>query len=125
MLLRFLGKWRWAGMNEPMNEVVEKEAVDWAVMWVRGGMLCILDDVGDGPLTAEQEAKIADHVRAGHARLSGSPLLTAEQAASYLSVPLSFIRSETRAGRLKSTNLGARYRRYSIAQLDRYATRGR
>lgn len=87
--------------------------------------MCILDDLAGNEPTAEQAAAIAEHLRDGHARLSGSPLLTAEEAAAYLSVPLSFVRSETRAGRLKSVTLGARYRRYSIGDLDSFASRGR
>ncbi len=44
-------------------------------------------------------------------------LLTAEQAAELLNVPVSFVRQETRAERLPSVLLGARYRRYEADAL--------
>lgn len=115
-------------MDEPMGGAVVERQEDWAASWLRSGgllHLCILEDLNGLEPTPEQATAICEHVRQGHAMLSGSPLLTAEQAASYLSVPLSFVRSETRAGRLKSVTLGARYRRYSIRDLDRFANRGR
>jgi excisionase family DNA binding protein len=89
------------------------------------GRLCIIDDLAGAAPTAEQAALIAEHLRKGHALLSGSPLLTAEGAASYLKVPVSFVRRETLAGRLRSMILGARYRRYALSDLDQFANRGR
>lgn len=44
-------------------------------------------------------------------------LLDAKQAAELLNVKESFVRSETRAGRLPHIVLGARYRRYEEAEL--------
>lgn len=41
-----------------------------------------------------------------------APLLTAEQAAEILNVPVSFVRQETRADRMPYVALGARYKRY-------------
>lgn len=41
-----------------------------------------------------------------------SVLLNAEQAAELLNVPVSFVRQETRAGRMPYIALGARYKRY-------------
>ena len=46
------------------------------------------------------------------------PLLTAEQAAELLNVPVSFIRQETRAERLPSIAVGVRYRRYDALELE-------
>jgi hypothetical protein len=89
------------------------------------GKPCIIDDLAGAAPTAEQARVIVEHLRRGHALLSGSPLVTAEEAAGYLSVPVSFIRRETLAGRLKSMTLGARYRRYAIRDLDSFANRGR
>jgi hypothetical protein len=86
---------------------------------------CVINDLEGTEPTAEQANRIAEHLRDGHALLGGSPLLSAEQAAAYLSVPISFIRRETLAGRLKSVTLGARYRRYAIRDLDSFANAGR
>ncbi len=44
-------------------------------------------------------------------------LLTAEQAAEMLNVPVSFVRQETRAERMPYVALGARYRRYEAEAL--------
>jgi len=44
-------------------------------------------------------------------------LLTAEQAAEMLNVPVSFVRQETRAERMPYITLGARYRRYEAEAL--------
>ena len=53
------------------------------------------------------------------------PLLEAQGAAELLSVPVSWIRQETRAERLPHIRLG-RYRRYDRAELLRWAAgRGR
>ncbi len=56
-------------------------------------------------------------VRAG-AHVNGSRLLTAEEAAELLAVPVSFVRQETRAERMPYVALGARYRRYSADDLE-------
>ena len=44
-------------------------------------------------------------------------LLTAEQAAELLAVPVSFVRQETRAERMPFVAIGARYRRYEADEL--------
>jgi excisionase family DNA binding protein len=44
-------------------------------------------------------------------------LLTAEQAAELLNVPISFVRQETRAERMPFVAVGARYRRYEADAL--------
>lgn len=44
-------------------------------------------------------------------------LLTAEQAAELLNVPVSFVRQETRAGRMPHVAIGARYKRYEAEVL--------
>ena len=44
-------------------------------------------------------------------------LLTAEQAAELLNVPVSFVRQETRAERMPYIPLGARYKRYEADAL--------
>lgn len=44
-------------------------------------------------------------------------LLTANQAAELLNVPVSFVRQETRAERMPYVALGARYRRYEAEAL--------
>jgi excisionase family DNA binding protein len=44
-------------------------------------------------------------------------LLTAEQAAELLNVPVSFVRQETRAERMPYVAIGARYRRYEADAL--------
>lgn len=49
---------------------------------------------------------------------SPAPLLDAEQAAALLNVPVSFVRQETRAERMPYVALGARYKRYSAAELE-------
>ncbi len=45
-------------------------------------------------------------------------LLTAEQAAELLNVPVSFVRQETRAERLPFIAIGARYKRYDAEELE-------
>jgi len=45
-------------------------------------------------------------------------LLTAEQAAAMLNVPVSFVRQETRAERMPYVPLGARYKRYEAPALQ-------
>jgi excisionase family DNA binding protein len=42
----------------------------------------------------------------------GGALLTAEQAAELLAVPVSFVRQETRADRIPYIPIGVRYKRY-------------
>ncbi len=44
-------------------------------------------------------------------------LLNAEEAARLLNVPVSFVRQETRAGRMPFIALGARYKRYEAEAL--------
>ena len=44
-------------------------------------------------------------------------LLTAEQAAELLNVPVSFVRQETRAERMPYVAIGARYKRYEAEAL--------
>jgi len=44
-------------------------------------------------------------------------LLTAEQAADLLNVPVSFVRQETRAERMPFVAIGARYKRYEADAL--------
>lgn len=44
-------------------------------------------------------------------------LLTAEQAAELLNVPVSFVRQETRAERMPYIAIGARYKRYEVDAL--------
>jgi len=44
-------------------------------------------------------------------------LLTAEQAAELLNVPVSFVRQETRAERMPFIAIGARYKRYEADAL--------
>lgn len=46
------------------------------------------------------------------------PLLTAEQAAALLNVPVSFVRQETREERMPYIALGARYKRYDADVLE-------
>lgn len=45
-------------------------------------------------------------------------LLTAEQAAELLQVPVSFVRQETRAERIPYIPIGARYKRYDADELE-------
>jgi excisionase family DNA binding protein len=47
----------------------------------------------------------------------GRVLLTAEQAAELLNVPVSFVRQETRADRIPYVAIGARYKRYEADAL--------
>ena len=44
-------------------------------------------------------------------------LLTAEEAARLLNVPVSFVRQETRAERMPYVPIGARYKRYEAEAL--------
>jgi len=50
-------------------------------------------------------------------QLAGAPLLTADQVAELLAVPVSWVREQTRAGRIPHLRLG-RYCRYQLPALQ-------